>query len=319
MKNIFLIFILFTISCVEHKFSFTVSPDGSYRVGYKGHGDKNDLTDLDFPLPAGANWIIHSTLENTEAESYDYTAHRLFNRNEKFPITFYQGDSIYFESLLKHPIKVKHYNWFFRETFSFDAKIGGRNVSNNYPLVGQFILDTESPPKGWLKEALMYLLTETLIQAEIEWNTRPIITAELQDWRKNELEMLSDSTLLEEIDYYKNMGLDIIMQPASPHLYNEMDSIFKSLEDELTITLDLIDDNFSFQLILPGILEFTNADSSAGDTLFWSFELQDYMNGEFVMQSNSKINYPGRQKAGLFIGFIAILLIWGLRIRRRRV
>ena len=316
MKRHLLVLIL-VFSCVEHKFSFTVSPDGSYKVEYKGHGDKNDLTDFDFPLPTSGKWTINSTLENTEAESYDYTAHRLFKRNEYFPTTFYNGDSIYFESLLKHPIKVKHYNWFFRESFSFDVEIGGRNVSSKYPKVEQFILDTENPPMGWLKEALVYLLTETLNQAEMEWNTRPIIAAELLNWKNNELEILSDSTLLEEIDYYKNIGLDIIMQPASPDLYNEMDSIFKSLEDELTITLDLIDDSFSFQLILPGILEYTNADSSASDTLFWSFELQDYMNENFVMRANSSINYPGRQKAGLFIGFTTILIFLGLRRRKR--
>ena len=316
MKRHLLVLIL-VFSCVEHKFSFTVSPDGSYKVEYKGHGDKNDLTDFDFPLPTSGKWTINSTLENTEAESYDYTAHRLFKRNEYFPTTFYNGDSIYFESLLKHPIKVKHYNWFFRESFSFDVEIGGRNVSSKYPKVEQFILDTENPPMGWLKEALVYLLTETLNQAEMEWNTRPIIAAELLNWKNNELEILSDSTLLEGIDYYKNIGLDIIMQPASPDLYNEMDSIFKSLEDELTITLDLIDDSFSFQLILPGILEYTNADSSASDTLFWSFELKDYMNENFVMRANSSINYPGRQKAGLFIGFTTILIFWGLRRRKR--
>ena len=316
MKRHLLVLIL-VFSCVEHKFSFTVSPDGSYRVEYKGHGDKNDLTDFDFPLPTSGKWTINSTLENTEAESYDYTAHRLFKRNEYFPTTFYNGDSIYFESLLKHPIKVKHYNWFFRESFSFDVEIGGRNVSSKYPKVEQFILDTENPPMGWLKEALVYLLTETLNQAEMEWNTRPIIAAELLNWKNNELEILSDSTLLEGIDYYKNIGLDIIMQPASPDLYNEMDSIFKSLEEELTNTLDLIDDSFSFQLILPGILEYTNSESSASDTLFWSFELQDYMNENFVMRANSSINYPGRQKAGLFIGFTTILIFWGLRRRKR--
>ena len=317
MMKRYLLVVILVFSCVEHKFYFTVSPDGSYKVEYKGHGDKNDLTDFDFPLPTSGKWTINSTLENTEAESYDYTAHRLFKRNEYFPTTFYNGDSIYFESLLKHPIKVKHYNWFFRESFSFDVEIGGRNVSSKYPKVEQFILDTENPPMGWLKEALVYLLTETLNQAEMEWNTRPIIAAELLNWKNNELEILSDSTLLEEIDYYKNIGLDIIMQPASPDLYNEMDSIFKSLEDELTITLDLIDDSFSFQLILPGILEYTNSDSSASDTLFWSFELQDYMNENFVMRANSSINYPDRQKAGLFIGFTTILIFWGLRRRKR--
>jgi hypothetical protein len=311
--------ILLIFSCVEHKFSFTVSPDGSYEVKYKGHGDKNDLMDFDFSLPTDAKWTINSTLENTEAESYDYTAHRLFNRNEYFPNTFYKGDSIYFESLLKHKIKVKHFNWFFRETFSFDAEIEGRNVGSKYPLVEQFILDTENPPKGWLKEAIMYLLTETLNQADIEWNTRPIINSELLNWKNNELEMLSDSTLLDEIEFYKNMGLDIIMQPASPHLYNEMDSIFKTLEDELQITLDLIDDSFSFQLILPGNLESTNADSTASDTLFWEFGLQNYMNENFVMQAHSKINYPRRQKTGIFIAFITILIFWRLRIRRRRI
>ena len=317
MMKRYLLVVILVFSCVEHKFYFTVSPDGSYKVEYKGHGDKNDLTDFDFPLPTSGKWTINSTLENTEAESYDYTAHRLFKRNEYFPTTFYNGDSIYFESLLKHPIKVKHYNWFFRESFSFDVEIGGRNVSSKYPKVEQFILDTENPPMGWLKEALVYLLTETLNQAEMEWNTRPIIAAELLNWKNNELEILSDSTLLEEIDYYKNIGLDIIMQPASPDLYNEMDSIFKSLEDELTITLDLIDDSFSFQLILPGILEYTNSDSSASDTLFWSFELKDYMNENFVMRANSNINYPDRQKAGLFIGFTTILIFWGLRRRKR--
>ena len=85
-------------------------------------------------------------MENAEAESYDYTAHRLFKRNEYFPSTFYKGDSIYFESLLKHQIKLKHFNWFFRETYSFNVEIVVRNVDSKYPQVGQFILDTENPP-----------------------------------------------------------------------------------------------------------------------------------------------------------------------------
>lgn len=321
-KSIRLIFvgvILLIFSCVEHKFSFQVSPDGSFKVDYNAHGDRSDLNDFDFTLPSDLNWTINSTLDDAEAESYDYTAHRIFTRNEDFPATFYHGDSIYFESLLKHPIEVKHSNWFFRETFSFDAKFVGRKVERKYPMVSQLLQSKEEQPKGWIKEALAYLLTETLIRSDIEWNTRPIITAELKEWLNTELQSVSDSSLLEEIDYYKNLGLDIIMQPAPPALYNDMDSIFKTLEDELQITLDLIDDSFAFQLILPGTLESTNADAIAGDTLFWSFELEDYMNDDFTMTAFSFINYPGRQKAGFFIGFIVILLIFGVRNRRRRI
>ena len=318
MKKFILIIIIIFTSCVEHKFSFRVSPDGSFQVEYKAHGDRSDLTDFDFTLPSNLNWTINSTLDDAEAESYDYTAHRIFTRNEDLPATFYNGDSIYFESLLKHPIEVKRTNWLFRETFTFKAKFVGRKVERKYPMVGQFLQNKEEQPKGWIKEALAYLLNETLIRSDIEWNTQPIITAELKEWLNTELQSVSDSTLLEEIDYYKNLGLDIIMQPAPPAIYNDMDSIFKTLEDELQITLDLIDDSFAFQLILPGILESTNADTLAGDTLFWSFEMEDYMNDDYTMMAFSSINYPGRQKAGFFIGFIVILLIIGVRNRRRR-
>ena len=103
-----LIILLLICACVEHKFLFEISPDGSYEVKYSAHGDKMDLQDHDFPMPSGIQWVIHSTFEQIEVESYDYTAHRFFKRNENFPETFFIGDSIYSESLLKHPTKIKH-------------------------------------------------------------------------------------------------------------------------------------------------------------------------------------------------------------------
>ena len=121
------------------------------------------------------------------------------------------------------------------------------------------------------------------------------------------------------MDYYKNLGLDIIMQPASPDLYNDMDSIFKTLEDELYITLDLIDDNFSLQLILPGILEYTNADSLIGDTLFWSFHLENYMNNDYIFSASSGISYPGRQKWGFIILLILIVFFIGKKSRKKKL
>ena len=94
-----------------------------------------------------------------------------------------------------------------------------------------------------------------------------------------------------------------------------MDSIFKTLEDELYITLDLIDDNFSIQLILPGILESTNADSLAGDTLFWSFHLEDYMNDDYTFSASSGISYPARQKLGVVILLILIVFFLGIKLK----
>ncbi len=300
-------------SCVEHQFLFTVSPKGTYKVHYKAHGDKTDLTDFDFPPPGGSNWEIHSTFGESEAESFDYTAHKKFNRNDPFPSTFYLGDSIYAESLISHPIKVTHRNWIFIETFSFNAVIEGRGVNDKYPLVNEVIQNSENPPEGWLKEALFFLLSQTLSKSDVDWNTKPILRAELKDWVNKDLSLVSDSLIFEDIDYYKNEGLDIIMQPVSPENYDHMDSIFKALEDELEITLDLIDDQFEFRVVLPGVLEFSNADTLAGDTLSWIFNLKNFSDENFIMEAKSTINYPGRQKAGYFILFIIIIGVLGLR------
>ena len=305
------------MSCVEHKLSFRVSPDGKYKVEYKAHGDKNDLINFDFPMPKGDKWEINSTMDDAEAESYDYTAHRGFKRNEDFPQTFYKDDSLYFESLLKHPINIKHSNWFFWETYLFEGQFKGRKVKSKYPLIGELIKDMENPPTGWMKEALEYLLMETLNQSKIEWNIRPIINAELKNWIDMELNTVSDSILFEEIDYYKNLGLDIIMHPVSPDIYNDIDLIFKTLNDELQITLDLIDDNFELQLILPGTIQSTNADSLSSDSLFWSFQMEDYINDDYFFIASSEISYPNRQKWGMIVTLIVFLLFFGIRVRKR--
>ena len=311
--------LLICCACVEHKFFFHISPDGSYEVNYSAHGDKIDLQDHDFPMPSGIKWIIHSTMDQVEAESYDYTAHRFFKRNENYPETFFTGDSIYSESLLKHPTEIKHSNWFFWETFVFNGKFNGRLMESKYPLISQLIESPDDPPEHWIQEGLAYLLSETLNQTPLEWNIQPIIKAELHKWIQNDLKSLNDSILFEDLDYYKNLGLDVIMQPAPPDLYSEMDSIFKSLEDELKISMDLDGDNFTYKLILPGILQSTNADSLAGDTLLWSFELRNYMNEDYVMSAESTIDYPGRQKAGIVLFIILGLLFIGVRIRKKRM
>ena len=313
MRKLLVITTVFLSSCVEHQFLFKVFPEGNYTVNYKAHGDKNDLIDFDFPIPKSEDWEIHSTFGDSEAESFDYTAKRNFERNEIFPSTFFKGDSIYKESLLSHPVRVYHRNWMFFETYSFYATIKGRGVKTKYPLVNKLIQDSENPPEGWLKEALYFLLSQTLSESDVEWNTKPILRAELKEWVEIELATVSDSVIFEDIDYYKNEGLDIIMQPVPTENYDKMDIIYKTFEDELEVTLDLIDDQFDFRVVLPGVLEFSNVDTLYGDTLYWSFNLKNFSDENLIMEAKSTINYPGRQKAGLFILFLVIIGLIGFK------
>ena len=71
--------------------------------------------------------------------------------------------------------------------------------------------------------------------------------------------------------------------------------------------------DFSLQLILPGILESTNADSLAGDTLFWSFHIEDYMNDDYIFVASSEISYSERQKWGVIILVLLLVIFIGIK------
>ena len=116
--------------------------------------------------------------------------------NEYFPETFFKGDSIYMESLVKHPIEVHHANWFFWETFSLNGIFKGRQIKQKYPLIAQLITSPEDPPQNWLREGLTYLLSETLNRTPLEWNISPIIETELNNWIRDDLQSVNDSILI---------------------------------------------------------------------------------------------------------------------------
>ncbi len=315
MKLRLLILTIGLFGCVEHNFFVKVFPNGDYYVDYNAHGEKNDLLNHDFPMPSNNKWNIYSTIDSIEAESYDYTANRLFYHKETFPTSFFNSDSIYLESLIQHPTKIKYINLFFVEKYIFDCRIKGRSVNNKYPLITQLISNKDNPPKNWLHESLKYLLLETINQTNLDWNIRPIIEAELNDWFQNHLLSISDSTLFDELEYYKNLGLDIIMQPVTTNLYTKMDSIFKILEDELEITLELDGDSFDYQLMLPGILTSANADTLMGDTLLWSFDLSNFINDDYHMFAQSTIVHSYRIKFAIILTIIMLSSIFFLRFK----
>ena len=104
------------------------------------------------------------------------------------------------------------------------------------------------------------------------------------------------------------------MQPISPNLYSDMDSIFKLLEDELRITLDLDGDDFDFDIILPGELKETNADMINGDTLSWNFDITNFIDKDYTMIAKSSIEHPNRK----IIIFIIICIIVTIKWKRKK-
>jgi len=310
MKYFLLIGLLFSLSCVEHKFFIELYPGGNFLFDYKAHGDEKDLFDNDFPIPKGNEWSSKSSLEIGTSDTQEYTAYREFKKNELIPSSFYKGDSISYESLLLHPIKVNYNNWFFFKTYNFDAIFKNREINLKYPKVNSIIIDPESPIEGWTIEIIRYLLMETLNRTPLGFNKKAMLESELRLWFDSEFNTLTDSIILESFDDYKQRGLDIIMYPVSSLHYNYMDSVFTVLEDEINITLDLIDDEFSFKAIIPGNNKITNCDSVIVDTMFWNFRLNNFANNDFLMIGKSKIILYNRVIMGFI--FAIVLLTIGL-------
>ena len=311
-------FLLYTMvccwSCVEHKYVIHVSPDGSYMVNYTAHGDRNDLLNDDVPLPVGEGWVITSTLDG-DAESYDYTAIKFFENNQMFPTTFYTGDSLYPSSLLSHPITISHSYWGFTERFELHGELVGRGVDDNYPKLYHLFADDSLAQQGFLFEIISYIFTETLQRTPIEFNQQGMVKIDLEQWLHQEVKTLPDSTLLLQFEEIKDEGLDILMQPISPEYYNHVDSLFTLLEDEAKITMDLIDDTFNIQAILPGEIISTNADTTFGDTLMWEITWADYHTNDVEFTATSKVDYPHRL---LWAVLILSILIIAVILQKRR-
>ena len=83
--------------------------------------------------------------------------------------------------------------------------------------------------------------------------------------------------------------------------FKDTNFVFSKEVNQVVRLLDLIDDEFYFQLIMPGKIEFSNADSISVNRLFWSFQIEDYMNEDYIISSFSSKNYPGRQSVAIII------------------
>lgn len=305
-KPVSLLLVLLSISCVEHVFTVVVFPEGNFDVIYSAHGNREDLVDMDFPLPADSSWRIISTLDTGESESYDYSATKWFGKNEPVPDNFYQGDSLYGPSLLKHPMEIKTQYWFLNKTYTFTCTFEDRKVSSRYPKLAQRFRE-ESEDEDWLGQALTYIFRETLAQTDVGFNLSPVLTRELEEWLESSVISVSDTLLAEQFDVLKAEGLNRLKASLDSTKAALMDSIFKQLVDEVKITDDLADDEFEFQLILPGEIVDTNADTTRGDTIFWKFGLSKYMDENFQMYAKSRLVYPGRYK--VLIGLVLLLAV----------
>ena len=88
--------------------------------------------------------------------------------------------------------------------------------------------------------------------------------------------------------------------------------------DEANITVSLNDDTYKFACTLPGRIAHSNADSTANDTLWWSFGTQDFLNDDYVIKAASVVYYETKIQRVVVASALVILLVLIFLSKKRK-
>ena len=312
----FILFILFVLifssNCVEHKIGITVEPGGSFIYSHFIEGDKNDILDLDYPIPTSSEWNIKNNITD-ESDIYFYSFEKDFNQNQSLPFTFYNDDSLDRDILLNHKMILDYKNRIINEYYNFNFIFEGRKAEEKYPTLYSFLQNQENPPEGWVYNGLSYIFKQAILETGFGFNIENILTLAIEDWLENIKQNYNDDSLQENFENIKNEGIQIVKNQLIDDSLDKFISQLTKFEKEARITIDLTDDVFEFFIVLPGFLQETNADSIFNDTLLWRFSGLDFANNDYQLIAKSSIYHKSRFHWTLVIIMLVVsfaILYW---------
>ena len=299
------IVLLISTNCVEHKISISINPNGSYGYTHHVEGDKKDITDYDYSLPISNYWEIENNFLDL-TDSYYYSINKSFDKNELFPSSFYEYDSLKKEILLKHNLNVEYSNRLIYEYYNFEMIYEGRQANKKYPILSSFIKDQENASPGWVHDGLSYIFKKSLLESDFGFNLNNIISNSIEDWLSSVKSTYDDNFLQKNFENIKQEGIGIVESFLIDDSIDEFISLVNKYEKEARITVDLIDDIFEFFVVLPGILVETNADSILNDTLLWRFSGVKFADNDFKLIAKSTIYHKSRYHWTMIIVMLII-------------
>lgn len=309
--------ILFT-GCVETLISVKVHPDGRYTMNFITKGDSTDVFNHDFPHPTGPNWNTHVKKEvRDDDDIWTMSTKGIVTNSYIFTS---RNDSL---TVLQHPIQIIKNDGYFATHYILQNVFKGRQVYRKYPSFGRSLQESDSDSTRWLDEAFYYMCSQGLNDLQNDSSTA--IDDDMADRVKNHihntLARVSQKELFDELEN-KQSFIDQMLKPFSKDLPIGYSTLLSNstdvYEEELELTSDLQDDQFEYRALLPGAITSTNADTISGDTLKWSFGLQDYINDDHVIEAASVVYSPQRIQIAVLITAGLFLIILYLVYKRRK-
>ena len=309
--------LVFIPGCVEHFIFINVKPDAGYKIEFISKGDSTDVFDDDFPHPtAGDKWAKHIWSDRTKDDTtWIMETRGYIQSGVSFNIL---NDGI---GSLIHPVNVNIKNRWISTLYTAQYIFKGREIYRKYPRLGESIETSVSIDSvEWVTEALVYILSSALkdISRDRSSTITPFMVERITTHVRNYAERVRSKKIVIELSEEKIEFLKKLMRPfrddLSYEFYNILNKAMHQYEEEWRITTGLQDDIFHFHLTMPGLVTRSNADTIAGDTLKWTFELGDFAGDDHTMEAVSVIyNTKHIQRISLFLMMFGLsfwLFLW---------
>ena len=329
-RHLFLVIFLFFTGCVETLISVSVFPDARYLMKIESQGDKRDIYDKDFVLPTSDRWnIIEDQRLDSDSES------PIFLRSAE---SLLMGENLLGENgkfgSLRYPVSVEKKESFFSDTYVLTQIFDGRGVDGKYPMLSKVLYNPGNKKSESIAqiEVVMYSLRKAMEDIGAELNVKALIRERIlnhfngvffkAEEDKKLFEILNDDGL-EKVEPL-TLPEELIRTNFRPFT----DSLPKNFVDksivrmrkylsEANVTIQLNDDTFKFVAMLPGVIFRSNADSISNDSLWWKFDLKDFMNEPYTIEAASIVYYPQKIQQAVVLGALIILIVLFLINKRK--
>ncbi len=310
---------LTSINCVETIISVRVFPDGRYQMEFASKGDSTDIFDSDFLHPAGMQWSSFANIQHQDDGDepiYSLVSTAILEG----AVSFSDPNS---PVPLRYPVSLQKSEGLISTSYHFTQTFVGRKAYQKYPKFAKNLDVASHDSTHWIAEALLYITQQSMVdlqnspQCRLNTNLFERIQNHFRGvfYRVNELNLFEDLT-------HRNTFIREAFSPFTGSLPDTyIESLYSAMdiyESELRVTAGLQDDEFVYQLILPGVITETNADSLSGDTLKWFFNLQQFINDDYTMTATSLMYSTKRIQLLVIIGALIILSVLILLVKNRK-
>ena len=267
--------------------------------------DSADVFNEDFPHPATGEWTQSSVKIDEDDNAWTQTTHGLFSGEIGFPEN--SASSI----PLRHFLSVDKTDGWIATHYKLDYRFQGREAFRKYPEFARQITGVSSDSTQWISEALTYIVSQGM--EDIQTAQKNAIDPDLVERIQNH--MRGYFSRIKEKDLFEELNQDFLQKAFSPFIGDVPKTYIQHLaeamapyEEELRITSGLTDDEIRLHVFLPGAITSHNADSILGDTLQWTFGLEEILNDDYKIRAAS-IVYSPRQIQAVILGITALILL----------